>query len=161
MKYFLLLSFLVISVSQTEIYSQNLEIKIYYLNGEKSKDSHSTTENISISGNSVSYSVKYSGRKGNNQQDNQKECTFTEQSIEDIKKTILLKGLNSSDSLYQESSKTKLLEYYFNISMDITMNGEYFRISLNGDPNDFDRSNLYVNSISFIDFLRNLISDCS
>lgn len=140
---------------------QDFKVKVYYLSGEKSKDSHSTTENISVDGSSVSYSIKYKGRKGNNQQDNRKECTFTEQNIENIKKTILLKDLNRSDSLYQESSKTKSLEYYSNISIDITMNGDYFRIRLNGDTNELEGTSLYDNSIFFIQFLRKMIQDCT
>jgi len=60
-------------------YSDPLYLKIYYFDGEKSKDSHASEETFLIDGFSVSYSLKYSGRMGNNREDAVKECSFTDQ----------------------------------------------------------------------------------
>lgn len=141
--------------------SQDFSIAVSYLAGEKSKDSHSTSEKYAISGSSVSYSVKYSGRKGKNDIDMDKVCEFTEQNIENIKKTIIAKELNVTDSLFQESSKTKSFEQYTNISIAISMDGNEYKIRINGDTSELKDSSLYKNSMYFITLLHKMVKDCS
>lgn len=140
--------------------AQDLNIAISYLYGEKSKDSHSTEESYSISNTSVAYSVKYSGRKGKNQVDMDKTCTFTEQDIINIRKTIETKGLNVNDSLYQQTSKTKSFEVYTRINIAINMDGQDYKININGDTIEFDDAALYKNSVFFITMLRKMVEAC-
>lgn len=140
--------------------SQELTIAIYYLHGEKSKDTHSSTEKIAINNSSVTYSVKYSGRRGKNDIDTNKTCEFTEQDIENIKQTIITKELNVNDSLFSESSKSKSFEVYTNISIAISMDGNEYKIRINGDRLELDDSKLYKNSIFFITMLRKMAKDC-
>jgi len=140
--------------------AQDLNIAISYLYGEKSKDSHSSEESFAISNTSVAYSVKYSGRKGKNQVDMEKTCTFTEQDLKNITKTIETKGLNVNDSLFQESSKTKSFEVYTRINIAITMDGEGYKININGDTKELEDATLYKNSVFFITMLRKMVEDC-
>jgi len=140
--------------------AQDLNIAISYLHGEKSKDSHSTEESYAISNYAVAYSVKYSGRKGKKQQDMEKTCTFSEQDLKNIKQTIETKGLNVTDSLFQQSSKTKSYEVYTNISMAINIDGQEYKIRINGDTIEFDDSVLYKNSVFFISMLRKMVEGC-
>lgn len=140
--------------------AQDMTIAVSYLKGEKSKDSHSTSEKISISGTSVSYSVKYSGRKGKNDIDMDKTCEFTEQDLKNIRKTIETKSLNVTDSLFQENSKYKSFEVYTNISIAISMDGQDYKIRINGDTSEFKDSQLYKNSMYFITMLSNMAEDC-
>lgn len=141
-------------------FSQDLNIAISYLYGEKSKDSHSTEESFAISNTSVAYSVKYTGRKGKNQNDMEKTCTFTEQDLKNITKTIEAKGLNVNDSLFQESSKTKSYEVYTRINIAIIMDGREYKINISGDTKEFDDAVLYKNSVFFITMLRKMVEDC-
>lgn len=140
--------------------AQDLNIAISYLYGEKSKDSHSTEESFAISNTSVAYSVKYTGRKGKNQNDIEKTCTFTEQDLKNITKTIEAKGLNVNDSLFQESSKTKSYEVYTRINIAIIMDGQEYKINISGDTKEFDDAVLYKNSVFFITMLRKIVEDC-
>jgi len=140
--------------------AQDLNLAVNFLQGEKSKDSHSTEESFAISNYAVAYSVKYSGRNGQNRQDMEKTCTFTEQDIRNIVQTIVAKGLNVTDSLFRESSKTKSYEVYTNLSMAININGQEYKIKINGDTNDLDDSALYKNSVFFIAMLRNMVESC-
>ncbi len=139
---------------------QDMTISSSYLIGEKSKDSHSTSEKISINGTSVSYSVKYSGHKGKNDIDMDKSCEFTEQDLKNIRKTIETKSLNVTDSLFQENSKYKSFEVYTNISIAISMDGQEYKIRINGDTAEFKDSQLYKNSLYFITLLSKMAKDC-
>lgn len=140
-------------------YSQDFLVAIYYLHGEKSKDSHSTEESFAITDNQVVYAVEYTGKKGNNK-DMNKICTFSEQDIKNIKQTITTKNLNVVDSLFQESSKTKNIEKYTNLDMVIKMDGNDYRIIINGDTKELEDSMLYKNSIFFITMLRKMVEGC-
>lgn len=157
---FLLSFVLAVSLFTASVAAQDLNIAISYLHGEKSKDSHSSEESFAISNTSVAYSVKYSGRKGKNQQDMEKTCTFTEQDLKNIRKTIETKGLNVNDSLFQESSKTQSYEVYTRINIAINMDGQEYKININGDTKQFDDAALYKNSVFFITMLRKMVEDC-
>ncbi len=140
--------------------AQDLNIAISYLYGEKSKDSHSSEESFAISNTSVAYSIKYSGRKSKDQQDMEKTCTFTQQDLENIRKTIEAKKLNVNDSLLQESSKTQSYEVYTRINIALNMDGQEYKININGDTKEFDDAALYKNSVFFIIMLRKMVEDC-
>lgn len=141
-------------------YSQDFLVAVSYLHGEKSKDSHSSEESIAITGNSVAYSIEFSGRRGKNDKDMSKTCTFTEQDIKNIKQTIETKNLNVVDSLYQESSKTQSFERYVNLDMVFKMDGSDYRIKINGDIKEFEDKTLYKNSMFFITMLRKMVEGC-
>ncbi|NOS84193.1 MAG: hypothetical protein HOP31_03545 [Ignavibacteria bacterium] len=140
--------------------AQDLNIAISYLYGEKSKDSHASEESFAVSYTSVAYSVKYSGRKGKNQVDMEKTCTFTEQDINNIRKTIETKGLNVNDSLESKMSKTKNFEIFTRINIAIIMDGNEYKINISGDTIEFDDAKLYKNSVFFITMLRKMVEDC-
>lgn len=154
--YFAVILFLMVSFSN----AQDLNIAINFLQGEKSKDSHSMEESYAISNSSAAYSVKYSGRKGKNQQDMEKTCTFSEQDLKNIKQTIETKGLNVNDSLIQESSKTQSYEVYTRLNISIDMDGQTYKIVINGDTNEFEKEKLYKNSMFFITMLRKMVEGC-
>jgi hypothetical protein len=140
--------------------AQDFTLAISYLSGEKSKDSHSTEESIAINETSAAYSIKYFGRKGENQHDNNKTCTFTEQDILDIRAVIVKKGLNKTDSLFSESSKSKSYEVYTNISISMTLDGQEYKIKINGDTNELNDAKLYKSSLLLITRIRNMIENC-
>ncbi len=139
---------------------QDLTVSAYYLLGEKSKDSHSTEETFAVSNSSVAYTVKYSGKKGKNQVDAEKTCTFTDQDLTNLRKTIETKELNVNDSLFSEHFKSKSFEVYTNISLNIVMDGQEYRIRINGDTIEFEDSKLYKNTVFFLTMLRKMIEGC-
>ncbi|MBE2217236.1 MAG: hypothetical protein IAE90_03470 [Ignavibacteria bacterium] len=141
-------------------YGQDISVSAYYLLGEKSKDSHSTEETFAVSNSSVAYTVKYSGKKGKNQVDTEKTCTFTDQDLTNLRKTIETKELNVSDSLFSEHFKSKSFEVYTNISLNIVMDGQDYRVRINGDTIEFDDSKLYKNTVFFLTMLRKMIEGC-
>ena len=141
-------------------FGQELTVTAYFLLGEKSKDSHSTEETFAVSSSSVSYSVKYTGKKSKNQVDGEKTCVFTEQDLANLRKTIETKELNVNDSLFAKHFKSKSFEIYTNISMTIALDGQEYNIRINGDTKEFDDEKLYNNSVFFLTMLRKMIEDC-
>ena len=110
-------------------------LTIYYYYGEKSKDSHSTTENVSINGNAVTYSVKYSGRRGSTQVDEVKTCTLTPEQIAKINKTINDKQLAVSDSVII-NNEAHNSGFGINITVLLTLirSGKTTRVKTKGNP---------------------------
>jgi|SRR4030095_5314297 hypothetical protein len=160
MKILISVLFLILMLLPQAAKCDDLKVDIYYLDGEKSKDSHSSEELISIVGHSASYSIKYSGRRDIKQQDGEKECKFTSGDIEKVKKIIIEKELNVTDSLFEKDSKYKSFEIFCNINIDISMDGKNYKIRINGETKQFDDKELYKNSINFISFLKKMIEDC-
>lgn len=117
-------------------------------------------ESYAISNSSVAYSVKYKGRKSDKQEDKGKVCTFTEQDLKNIRQNIETKGLNVTDSLFQESTKTKGIEHYCNIVIDMDIDSQHYKIRINGDIKELEDKDLYKNSVFFITMLRKMVEGC-
>ena len=141
-------------------FSQNLDLAISYLYGEKSKDSHTTEENFAIGGTSASYSVKYSGHKTKNQKDDSKTCEFTQKNVNDIKNFIIEKGLNKTESLIDESTKYKSFETFVRITIDLSMDNQEYKIKVNGDTQEISGKDFYKNVQALIDKIRQMVKDC-
>lgn len=159
----LLFSILLLTVFlfQTQIsYSDDFSIDVFYQTSEKSKDSHSTTEKITVTGSAVSYSVKYTGMRSSKMQNKEISCTFTDQNIENIKATILKKNLNVTDSLTRESEKEKDYQSFCTIRLTINMDGKIYNIYLKGETSEFSKEDLYKNSIFLISMLDGLVKNC-
>lgn len=155
----------IVLLCSVSLYSQYLGVDVYYLRGEQSKDSHSSEEKISVSSadglnGSGTYSIKYSGKRGKNNEDIEKTCTFTEQNIKNIVQTITVKELNVNDSLIDETSKSKSIEFYTNISITIVMEGKEYKIKINGDTENLGSEKLYKNAVFFITMLKKMSMDC-
>ncbi len=151
---------IILLVNADSALSQDLSIAISYLEGEKSKDSRSSEETFAITGNNVFYSVKYSGHKSKNEVDMEKVCEFTDGDLKKIRKTIEAKSLNVTDSLFQESSKSKSFEIYTNIVILLTVDFKGSKIRINGDTDEFKDIDLYENSVYFITMLRKMVKNC-
>jgi hypothetical protein len=88
MKKLLFASLLIMMYSYESLFSYDFYLKIYYLHGEKSKDSHTSEELVTIKGNNVTYSITYTGIRGENDIDMEKSCTFSNNNI-DNQNTII------------------------------------------------------------------------
>jgi hypothetical protein len=141
-------------------YSDPLYIKIYYLNGEKSKDSHSAEEEFLVNGNNISYTVKYSSKKEKSQEDAEKNCVLNDKDIKNIIAAIDEKQLRVIDSLFEKDTKMKSFEIFCNIAIDLKIDGVDYRIRINGDSQEFKNKDLYNNSLYLIGAIRDLIKDC-
>ncbi|MCC6865163.1 MAG: hypothetical protein IT280_03280 [Ignavibacteria bacterium] len=156
----LLLVFSLLLFSSVFIYTQELNLAVTYLAGERSRDSHSMNESYAINNTSVSYSVQYTGRKSKNQEDISKTCTFSEQDIKNIIQTIESKKLNVNDSLSIKILQTNDIEKYCNIVIDIEIDSQKYNIKINGDVKELDDTELYKNSLFFITMLRRMVEGC-
>jgi hypothetical protein len=142
-------------------YSQQPLMTIYYYYGEKSRDSHSSTENISITGSVVYYSVKYSGRRGANQKDELKTCTLTNEQLEKINKTIKDKHLDVTDSVIINNESPNS-GYLVNATVIITLirSGKTTRTKASGNPLDLGDKPLYKNSLYLFRILKDMVELC-
>lgn len=152
--------FVLISLSAFSICAGEFTLAVNYLAGEKSKDSHSTEENFAITGRFSSYTIEFRGHKGKNQNDTEKTCSFSDKDIEKIKKAIIEKELNHSVAYSTEESKSKSFEQYCNITISIVMDGNTYKIALNGDLVDLKNNTDYNNAVSFIAMLRKMFEGC-
>jgi len=151
---------ILISITSVKLFCYDFYLKIYYLKGEKSKDSHSSEEYITIKSNNVSYSITYSGRRGDSDVDADKSCTFTNNNIDNIKNTIIMGELNVVDSLFEQETKYKEFETYCNLTIDIEMGGNPYSIRINGETEEFKNKNLYKNSLFLISMIKEMLGGC-
>jgi hypothetical protein len=139
-------------------------LTIYYYYGEKSRDSHSNTENISINGSSVLYSIKYSGRKGPAQKDEEKTCTLTSEQLEKINKTIKEKHLDVTDSVIINNDKQNPTfeggQISSTIIITLTRAGTTTITKCKGVPGDFDDKPLYKNSLYLLRTIKAMLKLC-
>jgi hypothetical protein len=142
-------------------YSQQPFLTIYYYYGEKSKDSHSSTENISINGNAVSYSVKYSGRRGPNQKNEEKTCTLTHEQLEKINKMIKEKHLDVTDSIIiNNESHNSGYQISTNVIITLERSGTSSRAKCKGNPSDLADKPLYKNSLYLLRTIKEMLKLC-
>ncbi len=141
--------------------AQQPYLTIYYNYGEKSKDSHSTTENILINGSVISYSVKYSGRKVPGQKDNEKSCTLSNEQLEKINKIINEKQLAVSDSVIMNNNAHNS-GYEVSVSVIITLirSGITTRVKTKGNPSDLADNPLYKKSLSLLNTIKGMLKQC-
>ena len=143
-----------------QVFCGDFTLTINYLDGEKSKDSYSSSESFSINNYNAAYSVKYSGHNEKNKFEKEKNCTFSEQNINSIKETILSNRINISDSIFSKDSKTKSFERYFNISVEFLLDDVKTTIKMNGDTDELENTELYKKAVFLISFVRTMIQDC-
>jgi hypothetical protein len=142
-------------------YSQQPSMTIYYYYSEKSRDSHSSTENISINGSAVSYSVKYSGRKGPNDKDEAKTCTLTNEQLEKINKTIKEKHLDVTDSvIINNDSHNSGYEVNATVIITLVRSGKTTRTKVKGKPSDLAGKPLYKNSLYLLETIKSMLKFC-
>ena len=153
-----LMFIVLLSAVKTAAQQPLLTINNYY--AEKGKDSHSSTENISISGSNVTYSVKYTGRKGANQQNEEKSCTLTKDQLEKINNTINERQLNVTDSLIIDKQEEKGTQVTANVSITVTITGKTTRTKCMGDPSDLAGMPLYNNSLYLFRLVKNMVDIC-
>ena len=138
-------------------FSNDLKIDLRYVNDENSKHSHGTELNISVQGFNVSYSFISYGYSKNSAI--AYECTFTEQDLLNIKTTIESKNLNITDSLVDVSYNAKEFQNTILISLNIIMNDLANKITLKGSTKVLGLSDLYKNSMFFIELLKQMAND--
>jgi hypothetical protein len=162
MKKKLIYMFLIIFFAFNKIsYSQQPFLTIYYYYGEKSRDSHSSTENISINGSAVSYSVKYSGRRGPNQKDEEKTCTLTNEQLEKINKTIKEKHLDVTDSvIINNGSHNSGYQVSATVIITLIRSGKTTRTKAKGNPSDLADKPLYKNSLYLFRIIKDMVELC-
>jgi hypothetical protein len=146
MKTLTLFSFLL--VTSSNLHADAFILKITYTEGEKSKDSRSSTTIISMTGNEISYSKTFSGRKVAENQS--KSCVFTDSQTTSIQDFITQNKLNVTDSLFQKHSKYKSFELFVNLTINLVMWENISEIHINGDTKEFDGVRLYENSLELI-----------
>lgn len=65
-----------------------LELSLTLVRGERSKDSHSTTQKVRISGDQAAFDLSYHGRRGPNQKPVQRTVTLTQADLTSIQKIL-------------------------------------------------------------------------
>ena len=147
-------------VAGIKSHSQQPFLTIYYAISEKSKDSHSTIENINFTGTTVIYSVKYSGRRGPDQKDATKECLLSNEQMGTIRKAISDKKLDITDSLIVNILPDKA--YLVSTAINITfINGKKIsKTKVKGNPSALSGKLLYKNSLYLLNMIHEMLKNC-
>lgn len=149
-------------MSAETIVAQTPFLTIYNYYGEKGRDSHATTENISINGSTATYSVKYTGRKNATQQNEEKFCTLTIDQLEKINKAIAEKNLNKTDSIILVQEEGIKDRQYATASVIITATkaGGVTKTKCKGDPTELAGKPLYDNSLYLFRLVKKMVDSC-
>lgn len=150
----------IVLLNAAKIVAQQPSLTIYNYYGEKGKDSHSTSENISINGSTVYYSVKYTGRRGPNQENEEKTCTLTSEQLEKINNTITEKRLNVTDSLIIVQPEERGMQVTASVSISVTIAGKTTWAKCKGNPSDLAGKPLYDNSLYLFRLVKNMVNIC-
>ena len=141
-------------------YSQKPFLTIYHADSEKSKDSHSTIENISLTGTTVVYTVKYSGRRGPDQKDETKNCLLSNEQIANIRKAINDKKLNSTDSLIVKALPDESYLISTAITITFTDGKKISKTKVKGNPYALTGKPLYKNSLYLLNMIQEMLKNC-
>ena len=159
-KYFIILPLCFLFLNCSKSSADGLKIQITYTSGERSKDSHSTTEKFIIDGLDALYSIHYSGRRGPKQNDDTINCSFTQEQIDKINSIMTDKNLNIETSDLDENYKNNDYEYYSVITMTITQGGNIIKLQTNGDTKKLEGRPLYDNLLYLMNKIRSFINKC-
>lgn len=152
--------FILLFVTGKTSYSQQSAVTIYYSYSEKSKDNHSTTENFSLTDSVLSYSVKYSGRRGPDQKDENKECTLSSEQISKIDKIISEKKLNVTDSLIDNKVPDGSYRVTTAITVTVTRGNKTSKTKVKGSLSVLENKTLYKNAAYLLNTIRRMLNDC-
>jgi len=141
-------------------YAQQPFLTIHYLYAEKSRDSHSTTETISISGTTANYFLKFTGRKGPEQKDETKDCTLSKEQVSTIRKAIDEKKLNVADSLVDNSLPGGSYQVTTAITITFTNGNKNIQTKVKGKPSALNDKPLYKNAVSLLNLVRKMLENC-
>ena len=144
----------------TICHAQQPALAIYHSYSEKSKDSHSTIENIGVTGTVLTYAVKYTGRKGPDQKDESKKCTLTSEQVRSINKIISEKKLNVTDSLVDNTAPDKSYQVMNTITITITNGAKIVTTKVKGNPSGLKGKPLYKNAVSLYSAIMSMIKSC-
>ena len=67
---------------------EDLELSLTLIRGERSKDSHSTTQKVRISGNQATFDLSFGGRRGPHQKPLQRTITLTKVDLKVIRQRL-------------------------------------------------------------------------
>ena len=154
----LLLLIVLLNTGNTAAQQPSLTVYNYY--GEKGRDSHSTSETISINGSTVSYSVKYTGRRAPEQESEEKTCTLTSEQLKQIYKTIIEKQLNVTDSVVILQKETGGTEVTAVVGITVTIAGKTTKTKCKGAPSDLAHKPLYDNSLYLFRQIKSMVGLC-
>jgi len=153
--------FLLVQLFQiTTARAQQFSLTISSTNSEKGRDSHSTTEFIKIEDKAASYSVKYSGRKGPNQKDEEKKCTLTTAQVNKIKALMKERHLDVTDSLIDNSLASESYATTASITITEKKGTGLMKIKVKGLTKEIGNKPLYKNSHYLVSFVSDMIKNC-
>ena len=159
-KNFILILILFIAFLSHNVHADVFMASVVINEGEKSDDSWSCERAMSIVGNNLSYTKEcYGSQRGKG--DVSKTCTFSDSQITEIQKLLKSKNLLISDSLSEESAKNKNFRRYVHIGVVINMDGNTFKINVNGDVKALQHKPLYINCYDLINLIQEYTDKCN
>jgi hypothetical protein len=111
----------------------SVTLTIALIRGERSKDSHSTSHKIDISGAQATYDVDYTGRRGPNQKPVHRAITLTQDDLKDLQKVIAQHRWYPSE--HRDFIRAGAMNY-FSITVTTVIGGKSYRCDLGGTPNN-------------------------
>ena len=146
----ILVSFLLLLFSLEKAGAQANSIFISYISSENSRDSHSTNETFSLIGKNLTYIVKYNGRKGPDQKDEEKKSVITDEQLNKLWAILREKKLTVVDSLIGNASANKVPYTSESIAITVTKENKTTKIKVRGSRTALTGKPLNTNSLYLI-----------
>jgi hypothetical protein len=137
--------------------AEALYLQITLTTGERSRDSNSTTTEITITGKTLTYRETYGGRSGVHAP-KQKAFNLAAEDQRKIIKLINDRNLLRTDSIEREQDGSGIYRY-FELSIDSTVNKSKGSISISGSrkATDLKEEKLYKDAVALVEEIYGII----
>jgi hypothetical protein len=137
----------------SKIFADSFIIEIYYLDGEKSKDSWSSETNVSVDGSSIIFSKKWSGSAKSRNKDIEKKWNLSDEQVSALQKIIWDNKLLVRETLEDKDEKYKSYERFVNLAVSISLAEAMGFIKINGDMLQIQDSDLYLRTMKLMNLI--------
>ena len=140
-----------ISVSAQK--SGDLSLSLSLTRGERSRDSHSQTTRITLKGRELVYEKSYGGYRGARTAPVRKSFRVKEEELEQLKKLVRENSLLTSDSLEAAGAESSGVRRYFEIALDINLDGKKASVEISGprSATEIREKKIYRNASVLLD----------
>ena len=160
------LSLLLLFVSLMTAYGHrkpdDFSLNISLTRGESSRDSHSETITITVNGSELVYEKRYRGFRASTRTPVRKVFSIKNEDLKRLKTLIIDNNLLSTDAL-AVAGKTGGVRRYFEITLDITLDGKKGSIKISGprDASEIKTKSIYKRTDALVEAVYKIIASRS
>jgi hypothetical protein len=158
------LSLLLLFVSLMTAYGHrkqdDFSLHISLTSGESSRDSHAETATITVNGSELVYEKRYRGFRASTRTPVRRVFRIRDEDLKRLKTLIIDNNLLSTDAL-AVAGKTGGVRRYFEITLDITLDGKKGSIKISGprDASEIKEKSIYKSAGALVEAAYKIINE--